>query len=147
MVDWMFARHYINDVEQLKAFSPDVMGFVYEVTLSNGMKYIGKKNLFSVRKKKFGKKKLAEITDKRLKKYEMIIKESDWKSYYGSSKRLKEEVAGGLQVINREILALATSKMNLTYLETKHMFVREVLERSDEYYNDNILGKFYKKTI
>ena len=143
----MFARHYINDVKQIKAFCPNALGFVYEVTLSNGMKYIGKKNLFSIRKKKFGKKQLAAVTDKRLKKYEVIIKESDWKSYYGSSKRLKEDVKNGLQVTNREILAIATSKMNLTYLETKHMFIREVLERSDKYYNDNILGKFYKKSI
>lgn len=143
----MFARQYINDIGQIKSICPEAIGFIYEVTLSNGMKYVGKKNLFSVRKQKLGKKELAKITDKRLKKYKVVTKESNWKSYYGSSSRVKDAVKGGLEIINREILAFATSKQSLTYLETKHMFAREVLERGDEYYNDNILGKFYKNVL
>ena len=34
----------------------------------------------------------------------------------------------------------------MTYYETKLQFVENVLE-SDKYINDNVLGKFYKKTI
>ena len=41
----------------------------------------------------------------------------------------------------REILCLATSKKLLTYYVTKHLFVYSVLEKPDEFFNDNILGK------
>ncbi len=33
----------------------------------------------------------------------------------------------------------------LTYLECKYLFQYEVLEKPDEWINDNILGKFYSK--
>ena len=45
------------------------------------------------------------------------------------------------------ILKLAPNKKLLTYYETKYLFVYDVLERPDEYYNDNILGKFYTKDL
>lgn len=148
MVEWKYMRQYVDSIETIKDICPDAIGFVYEVILSNGMRYIGKKQLFSTRKRNFGKKELAQITDKRLKTYEMVTKESNWKSYYGSSKRIKELIKKGeLEVTNREIIEFATSKQQLTYLETKHMFIREVLEKGDMYYNDNILGKFYKNII
>ena len=45
----------------------------------------------------------------------------------------------------RHIVKIAPNKKLLTYYETQYQFVHQVLERPDEYFNDNILGKFYTK--
>ena len=39
----------------------------------------------------------------------------------------------------------APNKKLLTYYETQMQFVHQVLEKPDEYFNDNVLGKFYTK--
>jgi len=51
------------------------VGFIYKMRFTRDGKeylYIGKKNFYSNRKKNFGKKALAKVTDKRKKKYEVI---------------------------------------------------------------------------
>ena len=130
-------------------FGENAYGFVYRLsfydTKGNKYKYIGRKNLFTERKRNFGKKELALITDKRLKTYEMVKKESDWLKYYSSNKKIKELVASGeVKFIQRSIVDIAYSKKELTYLETKALFDFDVL-KDDYYLNDNILGKFYSK--
>ena len=45
----------------------------------------------------------------------------------------------------RQILESAPNKKLLTYYETKYQMVYQVLEKPDEFWNDNILGKFYTK--
>lgn len=135
-----------NNVEFTDDMIPDgAVGFVYEMeAIIDGkvVKYIGKKNFYSVRKKKFGKKALAAMTDKRAKKYTMVTK-PDYAKYYSSNAVLKEAHKLGV-VIKRFILKICYSKIELTYQETKHQFVYEVLEK-EEYLNGNILGKFYKQ--
>ncbi len=133
-----------------KAFTEDLIpkdsvGFVYEMkAVINGkpVKYIGKKNFYSKRKKKFGKKALAAMTDKRAKKYTVEIK-PDFEKYYSSNTILKKANKDGI-VISRVILRICFSKTELTYHETKQQFINEVLEK-DEYLNANILGRFYKQ--
>ena len=124
------------------------VGFVYVMNyLANDgqmYSYIGKKNFFSRRKKKFGKKKLAAMKDKRAKKYEIVIK-PDYKNYFSSNAELKKAYKDG-RLIYRTILKICFSKAELTYQETKYQFKYEVLER-DEYLNGNILGRFYKGKI
>jgi hypothetical protein len=124
------------------------VGFVYVMNYlaDDGQmySYIGKKNFFSRRKKKFGKKKLAAMTDKRAKKYEIVIK-PDYKNYFSSNAELKQAYKDG-RLIYRTILKICFSKAELTYQETKFQFKHEVLER-DEYLNGNILGRFYKGKI
>lgn len=124
------------------------VGFVYIMNYlaDDGQMYyyIGKKNFFSKRKKKFGKKKLAAMTDKRAKKYEIVIK-PDYKNYFSSNAELKKAYKDG-RLIHRTILKICFSKAELTYQETKFQFKHEVLER-DEYLNGNILGRFYKGKI
>ena len=74
------------------------------------------------------------------------MNESDWKTYYGSNKEIVAMLKEGKHdEFKREILCLATSKKLLTYYETKHLFVYSVLEKPDEFFNDNILGKFFRK--
>lgn len=124
------------------------VGFVYVMNyLANDgqmYSYIGKKNFFSRRKKKFGKKKLAAMTDKRAKKYEIVIK-PDYENYFSSNAELKQAYKDG-RLIYRTILKICFSKAELTYQETKFQFKHEVLEK-DEYLNGNILGRFYKGKI
>ena len=75
-------------------------------------------------------------------------KESDWKTYYGSHPEIKEFIKAGMaDDFEREILEFAFSPKHLTYLETRYLFEKRVLEFPNLYYNDNILGKFFRKDI
>jgi hypothetical protein len=119
-------------------------GFVYEMqAIIDGklVRYIGKKNFYSVTKKRFGKKVLSSMQDKRAKKYTMQ-KKLTYLDYYSSNAVLKDAHKAGIE-IRRYMLKICFSKMELTYYETKFQFVRGVLE-SDEFLNGNILGRFYK---
>ena len=119
-------------------------GFVYEMqAIIDGklVRYIGKKNFYSVTKKRFGKKALYSMQDKRAKKYTMQ-KKLTYLDYYSSNAVLKDAHKAGIE-IRRYMLKICFSKMELTYYETKFQFVRGVLE-SDEFLNGNILGRFYK---
>ena len=119
-------------------------GFVYEMqAVIDGklVRYIGKKNFYSITKKKFGKKALSSMQDKRAKKYTMK-KKVTYLDYYSSNAVLKDAHKAGIE-IRRYILKICFSKIELTYYETKFQFVRGVLE-SDEFLNGNILGRFYK---
>ena len=132
-------------VEFTDAMIPEgAVGFVYEMEAiidGKSVRYVGKKNFFSVRKKRFGKKALAQMTDKRTKKYTMITKPS-YQNYYSSNKVLQDAYKAGIP-IKRYMVKICFSKAELTYYETKYQFKREVLEK-EEYLNGNILGKFYK---
>ena len=132
-----------NIITELTDMPENTWGIVYMITTEQGKKYIGKKQLISIRKRKFGKKEAALVTDKRLKLYETVIKESNWNLYTGSNKELNEDIKNGVKY-KKQILHFCRDKKHLAYLETKELFVREVLEH-DEYYNSNISGKFYHK--
>lgn len=141
---WYYCGDPVPDFAALK--DPTLHGFVYRITYSNGKQYIGKKDFFSTKRLpalKSGKvRPNAERTyrnsnGKRV-YYDILRTESNWLTYNSSSKLVK-----GLTPIRKEILALAHSKRELTYLETKYLFIHEVLE-SDNYLNENILGKFFK---
>lgn len=148
---WDYNNTKISNIEDI----PDwAIGFVYLITHKpTGKKYIGKKNLYFERNVKIGKKELAKIKEERKEKglrgkapaKKKVVKESDWLDYYGSQKDLKELVVkSDSQEFEREILEFAGSKKTLTYYEIKYIINYNALERSD-YYNDNILGKFFMK--
>ncbi len=140
---WLYKNKKIDNINKIPKTS---FGFIYLITnLTNGKRYIGCKQLFTKRKRKFGKKELALITDKRLKKYEIVVKEGNWLIYTGSNKVLNADIKKGHK-IKKEILGFSKSKLQITYLETKELFKNEVLE-SPLFYNDNILGKFYTNSI
>jgi len=124
----------------------DFVGYVYETTHTpTGRKYIGRKAFFHNTTKKLGKKELAEIPVTRGKRpsKKSVVKESDWKTYYGSNAEVKSLPKDEL---TRMVLRLCKSKKELTYYETKYLFDYNVLE-NDMYMNDNILGKFYRKDL
>jgi hypothetical protein len=120
------------------------IGFIYRMTAiiqNKSVAYIGKKNFFANVKKPIGKKALALVTDKRLKKYTRELK-PNFENYYSSNQQLKEAHKAGCK-IKREILVICYSAMELTYQEVKHQFKYEVLEK-EEFLNGNILGKFFR---
>ena len=124
-------------------------GFIYMVShIPTGKKYLGKKVLYFERTKKLGKKELAEqpITRGRTSTTKQIIKESDWKTYYGSAKPILELIKLGKQKdFDRKILCLAPNKKLLTYYECKYLFQLGVLENPNDWINDNIQGRFFRK--
>ena len=147
-MNWLYNNEEITDISQ---FPPNTFGFVYEVITPQGKKYIGKKVLYHNQKKKLTKAELAEQSGRgRKKSFRIIQKESDWKKYYGSNKHLKNQITEGevtLESLGKQIIEIGFNKKHLTYLETKYLFQLEVLEKPDEYYNDNILGKFFTKDL
>ncbi len=143
---WKYKEDLISDINQIPE---GAFGFVYEVRhLPSGKRYVGRKQLISVTTKALGKKELAELTDKRASKKKKVQKESDWKTYYGSQSEIKQLIKDGKEKeFERRILQFAFSPKHLTYLETKYLFSLEVLENPNVFYNDNILGKFFRKDI
>lgn len=110
----------------------DKFGFVYLITnLQSGKGYIGCKQY-----------KLYT----RLKE-----KESDWKTYTGSSKWLNEDIQKiGKEHFKFEIIAEYKNKRSLRYYELYYQMKFNVLsstiEGTDEpaYYNSRVGGKFYR---
>jgi len=104
----------------------DNYGFVYMITcLKNNKKYIGKKWFWASRKKKIKGRKRA----KRLKL------ESNWKTYYGSSEDLSNDVEKyGVDKFKRDILVLCKTKGDCSYHEARLIIEQEALLKED-YYN------------
>ena len=128
--------HKDKVVDELPA---DCEGFVYIITNQTDVrKYIGKKLArFKVTKPPLkGKKNKRRST-----------KESDWRTYWGSSEHLLADVEKlGEENFTREILHYCQSRGMLSYLEAKEQFDREVL-LSDDYYNGIINCKIHKTHV
>lgn len=131
---WLYKGKEIGSIQEMP---DDTYGFIYEVTHNpTGRKYIGKKVLIFNRT-------LPPLKDQKRKR--KVQKESDWKTYYGSHQEIKGLLKEGKQQeFSREILEFVPTKKLLTYFECKYLFIKEVLEHN-EYINDNILAKFYRK--
>ena len=149
---WTYKGLLITSIDDM----PDgTYGFIYKVThKTSGKKYIGKKVLYFERNKRLGKRALEALKEERAKKgikgrvplKQKVITESDWKDYYGSHAEIKKLLEkDGPMSFTKQILSYVKSKKELTYYECKELFINEVLERDNEYINDNILGKFYRK--
>ena len=144
-MNWKFKGKEITNIRQLPE---GAVGFIYILKFSDGKQYIGRKSLYSKRKKPLGKKALEAQADKRRKKYEVVTKESDWVSYNSSNKTIKENMkAGQLGLESREIIKICFTEKQMTYFETQALFCYGVLEHPEDFYNDNILGKFYKRDL
>ena len=116
----------------------DFFGFVYRITnLQNGRKYIGRKYFTQCRKLRGSRRKRTS--------------ESDWKTYYGSSKELTEDrKLLGSHCFKREIISLHRTKGQVNFEETKQLFLHNVLTETLDgktplYYNSNILGRYMRK--
>ena len=142
---WLYKEQVIEKIEDMPQ---DAFGFIYITTHKpSGVSYIGKKSLYHNVRRKLTKKELAEQTGRGRKPTTQVVqKESDWKTYYGSAKPILEILKEGKHdEFTREILQIVNNKKLLTYYECKYLFTYGVLEHSVEYFNDNILGKFFRK--
>ncbi len=135
----------INDIINDLTFNiNDWYGYVYMTTdLSTGRKYLGKKNFFHKTNKKLGKKEIAAlpITRGRPATTKEVIKESDWKTYYGSADEIKK--IKDKSQLTRHVLRLCKHSKELTYFECKYQFSYGVLENPETWINDNIQGRFF----
>ena len=105
------------------------IGFVYLIE-GPTKKYVGKKILW------FAKRRI--LKGKRPKLYKAP---SDWKTYYGSSDELNEDVQSlGQDKFRREILRMCKTKTEMSYYELREQMDRRVLE-NDEYYNKWVSAK------
>ena len=116
----------------------DFFGYVYCITnLQNGRQYIGRKYFTQCRKLRGSRRKRTS--------------ESDWKSYYGSSKELAaDRKLLGNSAFSREIISLHTTLGKVNFEETKQLFLHNVLTETVDgknplYYNSNILGRYMRK--
>jgi hypothetical protein len=145
MENWLYKD---KRMECLEDFPKETYGFIY-ITIHepSGKSYLGKKVLYHNVKKKLTKKELAEQTGRGRKPTTVTTqKESDWKTYHGSAKPILELIKQGKQKeFTRKILCTVNNKKLLTYYECKYLFQLGVLENSDEWINDNILGKFFRR--
>lgn len=119
--------HWTYKGKKITVIPDEYEGFVYLITnKKTGQKYIGKK----LAKFKTTKPPLKGKKNKR-----RGYKESDWKTYYGSSDRLNADVAAlGEDKFTREILYLCKGRGEMSYIEAREQFDRRVLE-TDDYYN------------
>jgi hypothetical protein len=111
----------------------DSYGFVYCITnRATGKKYIGKKF--------FSKAGYKQVNGKRKK----VRKPSDWLQYWGSNKKLLEDIQSiGESNFVRDILYMCKTRSECAYLELREQIERRVLE-TDSYYNDWIMVKVRK---
>lgn len=124
---WKYNSIEVTDISQVPL---GAVGFIYVIlNSSTGEYYIGKKQLYSTRT-------LPPLKGTRRKR--KVIKESDWKTYQSSSKKVKEWISP-----KKSIIVWCYSKKELTYEETRALMCYRTME--DELsLNENILGKFFK---
>lgn len=148
--DWKYKNKIISEINDMKKYEPNVWGFVYMMTLrdkkSNEIKYqyIGKKNIYSKRKRNFGKKEILQMKDKRSKKYEYVISESNWKSYISSNNFIKTNYNSFN--ISREIILFSTNDMDLKYKEAKEIICQNALE-DDNFLNEGVSIRKFKQRV
>lgn len=141
---WQYQSKDVTCLEDI----PDndkYVGFVYEITdKETGKFYIGKKSFTASEKRKIGVREKA-LTKTR-KKTKLIVKESDWKKYYGSCVELKADVKTfGPERFTRRILKLCCTKKYLNYCELANQILHEVLHSNS--YNGNILGRYFARDM
>ena len=129
--NWKINNQTLDEVPE------NAEGFVYRITnVITGKYYIGRKSFWSRTTKKIkGRKNRKHFKN-----------ESNWRSYCSSSKLLKEDIKTlGIENFKFEILKICRTKKQMSYYENKFQFLFEVLETDT--YNENILGKFFRKDI
>jgi len=150
MKEWLYVSEKDNtcSIKSLEDFPENCIGFIYLIkNQTTGKIYIGKKSLYSNTNKKLTKKEIAEQTGPgRKPTKKLVTKESNWKVYMGSSKELLADIKETSEdIYERNILHFCFSKKQLTYYEINYQMKYNVLEVDS--YNDNILGKFYRKDL
>ena len=137
-MDWIYQGKEISEIPEGST------GFIYCITNNkSNRKYIGKKFCWSKRRKKVAGRVNRKV----------VIKESDWREYWGSSDLLLEDIKKlGKKNFTREILKFFKNKKAVSYAETEMQMKLDVLrtkfpDGTPVFYNGNILGKYFSKDI
>lgn len=127
-MNWLYNGREFTEDDINEAY-----GFVYEIkNLASGRKYIGRKY--------FTQAGTKQVNGKRKK----IRKTSNWENYWGSNKKLIEEMDKvGRQIYQRTIIHLCYSRSECSYWETYEIFKSHALIGND-YYNDWVSCKIRK---
>ena len=129
MSHWLYKNKILEEAPE------GCFGFVYLITnIKTGKKYIGRKY--------FGKTR--RIKKKGSKRRKVIRKDSDWRTYIGSSKLLQENIEKNKKHFKFEILAFGKTKGQVNYIEENlhHKFHVSV---SNNFYNDCIGPRRFAK--
>lgn len=121
MSHWKYKGKYLREVPE------GFFGFVYLITNSlTSKKYIGRKY--------FGTSRRVKVKGKTRRK--VIRKESDWRTYVGSSKSVLADINEyGIDKFKFQILFLGETKGQVNYMEENIQHKSDVMIRQD-YYND-----------
>lgn len=122
---------------EVETIPEEWLGFVYIITNKlDGREYIGKKLAkFSKTKTIKGKKKKFKV-------------DSDWKTYWGSSFDLQDDIQKlGVENFKREILYMCKNKGSMGYLEAREQMDRRVLEYPDKFYNRQIMCRVHTSHV
>jgi hypothetical protein len=140
------ARRKTQEIHHWQGLEPDpskFFGFVYLVTnKQDGRKYIGRKN-FWLRDSKPGTK-TVKTTNRQSQHWKPAAwKESDWRTYTGSSKELSKDIDKyGKDNFTFEILKQCRSRGSLVYSEVEHQVKLGCLwKKNDDTY------QFYNRQI
>ncbi len=129
---WLYKGQQIKTREDLPE---EAVGFVYRIfNRTTNKTYIGKKILLNKRTRQ-------PLKGYKRKRVDYV--ESNWKTYTGSNVESKK---WNIEDCYREIMYICFNRTMMSYRETMLQFKENVLE-DDNYINDNILGKYYKKKI
>lgn len=141
-MNWIYDN---KEITSLSNIPDNAIGFVYViVNKSNGRIYVGKKILHTSRKSTISKKEKTETNTK--KRFKKVVKESNWKDYYGSCLELKQDVIKyGKNNFERKIIEFCHSKKYMSYCEMKYQILYNVLETNS--YNGNILSRFFRNDL
>jgi hypothetical protein len=137
---WYYKGEPVEEIDE------KYTGFVYLITnLVTDKKYIGKK-LSKFSKTNIKTVKLKNGTKKKKKIRSKI--ESDWKTYWSSSKEVIDDVKIlGEDKFKREILMFCLSKGTASYFEAKFQMQNEVLEHPDMWYNGIVNCRVHRSHI
>ena len=126
---WEYNGREINSHDDLH---PECSDFVYIITYTDGRKYIGKKNIKSVRKRP---------PLKGYKRNRRILISHPFVNYKGSHSLAKD-----LTIESKEILYQCSTKKAATYLEAALLFHHNAIFK-DVYLNENISGVFFSTSL
>ena len=137
---WIYKGEPVYEIDE------KYIGFVYIIKNNvTGKAYIGKKL------SKFSKTNIKTVTLKNGTKKKKKIRskiDSDWKTYWSSSKEVQEDVKTlGFDKFSREVLMFCLSKGTASYFEAKYQMQHEVLEHPDMWYNGIVNCRVHRSHI
>lgn len=122
MSHWLYKNKILEEAPE------GAFGFVYLITNEkSGKMYIGRKY--------FGKTR--RVKKKGSKRRKVIRKDSDWRTYIGSSKTLQESILKNKKLFSFRILAFGKTKGQVNYIE-ENVHHKFHVANSDRFYNDCI---------